>query len=212
MFIIKKDTALRATEHTNIFLGGIGSIHINKTFNKVNYSVDSNKDFTNWIIHLDKYTLLTQKAADFMLFKEVVELMKNKVHLSIEGLKQIINIKASMNLGLSDVLNSEFIDFTPVKRHIIKTENITLCRLLIELQDLLQVKGVLMLELLKRCSTYKIGHRVQWRFRISQHERDLNLMKYLAKYLGSGKVYKYSEKPAVVLTIFQFSDITNIII
>jgi len=37
-------------------------------------------------------------------------------------------------------------------------------------------------------------------------------MKYLAKYLGSGKVYTYSEKPAVVLTIFKFSDITNIII
>jgi len=29
------------------FLGGIGSIHIDKTFNKVNYSVDSNKDLTN---------------------------------------------------------------------------------------------------------------------------------------------------------------------
>lgn len=28
--------------------------------------------------------------------------MNNKKHLSIEGLNQIINIKASMNLGLSD--------------------------------------------------------------------------------------------------------------
>ena len=28
--------------------------------------------------------------------------MKNKTHLSIRGLNQIINIKASMNLGLSD--------------------------------------------------------------------------------------------------------------
>jgi hypothetical protein len=37
-------------------------------------------------------------------------------------------------------------------------------------------------------------------------------MKYLVKYLGSGKIYKYSGKPAVVLTIFNFSDITNIII
>jgi hypothetical protein len=37
-------------------------------------------------------------------------------------------------------------------------------------------------------------------------------MKYLVKYLGSGKIYKYYGKPAVVLTIFNFSDITNIII
>lgn len=88
------------------FLGGIGSIHINKTLNKVNYSIDSNKDLKNLIINLEKYTLLTQKKADFILFKEIVELMKNKVHLSIEGLKKIINIKASMNLGLSDFLKS----------------------------------------------------------------------------------------------------------
>ena len=30
--------------------------------------------------------------------------MKNKTHLSIRGLNQIINIKASINLGLSDFL------------------------------------------------------------------------------------------------------------
>jgi hypothetical protein len=104
------------------FLGGIGSIHINNTLNKVNYSINSNKDLTNLIINLEKYTLLTQKKADFILFKEVVELMKNKVHLSSEGLKKIINIKASMNLGLSDFLKSEFIDFTPVERQVINTE------------------------------------------------------------------------------------------
>lgn len=56
------------------------------------------------------------------MFKEVVELMKNKVHLSSEGLKKIINIKASMNLGVSDFLKSEFIDFTPVERKVINTE------------------------------------------------------------------------------------------
>jgi hypothetical protein len=37
--------------------------------------------------------------------------MNNKIHLSFEGLQQIINIKASMNLGLSDLLKSEFKDF-----------------------------------------------------------------------------------------------------
>jgi hypothetical protein len=105
-------------------LGGIGSIHISPTLNKVNYSVYSKKDLTSLIIHLEKYPLLTQKAADFILFKEVVKLMKNKAHLSIEGLNQIINIKASMNLGLSDFLKSEFNDFTPVERQVINTLNI----------------------------------------------------------------------------------------
>jgi hypothetical protein len=39
--------------------------------------------------------------------------MSNKVHLTIEGLNQIVNIKASMNLGLSDKLKSEFAGYTP---------------------------------------------------------------------------------------------------
>ena len=34
--------------------------------------------------------------------------MSNKAHLSIEGLNQIINLKASMNLGLSPQLKSAF--------------------------------------------------------------------------------------------------------
>ena len=53
------------------------------------------------------------------MFKEVVKLIKNKHHLNLEGLKQIINIKASMILGLSDMLKSEFDGFVPVCRPII---------------------------------------------------------------------------------------------
>lgn len=51
--------------------------------------------------------------------------MNNKAHLSIPpkaGLNQIINIKASINLGISDFLKSEFSNFAPVGRQIIKTE------------------------------------------------------------------------------------------
>ena len=83
--------------------------------------MDSNKDLINLIIILDKYPLLTQKAADFILFKEAVKLINNKAHLTIDGLNQIINIKASMNLGLSDLLKSEFKYITPVKREVINT-------------------------------------------------------------------------------------------
>ena len=58
------------------------------------------------------------------MFKQVVKLMNNKAHLTIEGIHQIINIKASMNLGLSDFLKSEFNGFNPVERPVIITKNI----------------------------------------------------------------------------------------
>jgi hypothetical protein len=50
--------------------------------------------------------------------------MRKKEHLSFEGLQQIINIKASMNLGLSDLLKSNFNNTVPVERPIITTNNI----------------------------------------------------------------------------------------
>jgi len=112
-------------------LGGIGSIHINSTLKKVNYSVDSKKDLINLIHHLENYPLLTQKAAAplqrkgcLFFFREVVKLMNTKDHLSIEGLKKRINIKASMNLGLSDFLKSEFNEINPVERQVINTDSI----------------------------------------------------------------------------------------
>ena len=42
----------------------------------------------------DKYPLKTQKLADYLLFREVVMMMKDKEHLTAEGLQEIINIKS----------------------------------------------------------------------------------------------------------------------
>jgi hypothetical protein len=37
-----------------------------------------------------------------------------------------VNIKASMNLGLSDILQSEFAGYTPVERPVINYDNVIL--------------------------------------------------------------------------------------
>ena len=113
-----------------------------------------------------------------------------------------------MNLGLSDFLKSEFINFTLVERAVINTENIPEPNWIagfVTGEGNFDVK-------ISHQPTNKIGYRVQLRFRISQHERDIILMESLIKYLGSGKIYKYPGKPAIVLTVFNISDITNNII
>jgi hypothetical protein len=81
------------------------------------YRVSSLDSLINVIIpHFEKYPLITQKRADFELFKEVVDLMAKKYHTKPEGLQQIINIKASMNNGLSDSLKDSFENINPVLR------------------------------------------------------------------------------------------------
>lgn len=52
--------------------------------NESSFRVNSLQDLTNIIIpHFLKYPLISQKAADFYLFSQIVSLMNNKVHLTV---------------------------------------------------------------------------------------------------------------------------------
>jgi hypothetical protein len=89
------------------------------------YRVNKLKDILEIIIpHFDKYPLATQKLADYMLFKEIVSLMKNKEHLTLDGLNKILSYKASLNLGLSEKLKDKFSDIEAVKRPLIIEKDI----------------------------------------------------------------------------------------
>jgi hypothetical protein len=68
------------------------------------------------IDYFDKYPLITQKLADYLLFKQVFEMIKNKEHLTIKGLNKIVGIKASINKGLPDILKEAFPDVEPAER------------------------------------------------------------------------------------------------
>ena len=190
------------------YLGGIGSIHLAKNRDMVNYSIDCIKHLNKLIIHLDKYPLFTQKFAEFLLFKQAVNIVNNKAHLTVEGLNKIINIKASMNLGLSDSLKSEFFGYTPVERAVINYDNVNL--------DPYWIAGFVSAEgnfdVRLPSTNSKLGYRVQLRFRITQHIKDIILMEKIIKYFSAGKLYKYGGKNAVSLSLVDFTDITNIII
>jgi len=71
-----------------------------------------------------KYPLITQKRSDYELFKQAVELMKQKEHLTEEGLRKLVAIKASMNKGLSDELKLAFPDTHPVPRPVVENQEI----------------------------------------------------------------------------------------
>jgi hypothetical protein len=68
------------------------------------------------IPHFDNYPLITKKYADYILFKKIVYCVKNKEHLTKEGLSKIVSLKSSMNLGLSEELKKDFSDITPALR------------------------------------------------------------------------------------------------
>jgi spore coat polysaccharide biosynthesis protein SpsF (cytidylyltransferase family) len=67
----------------------------------VYFRIESIKDLAKIINHFDKYPLITDKKADYELFKRIIEKMNNEEHLTEQGIQEIVNIRASLNLGLS---------------------------------------------------------------------------------------------------------------
>lgn len=84
------------------------------------FEVNSLKEMEVVIAHFLKYPLITQKHSDFVLFKLVISRLKNGEHLTDQGLRKIINIKASMNKGISDKLKESFPNVVPVARPVLK--------------------------------------------------------------------------------------------
>ena len=111
----KKDEKL--LRKIQAFFGGIGVLKVKKYI--IQFRVFSIKDLDIILKHFNLYPLITKKLADYLLFKEAVELIKNKEHLTLEGFNKIISIRASMNKGLTETLKTMFPDIIPVVRPIV---------------------------------------------------------------------------------------------
>lgn len=190
------------------YLQGVGSINLSNNRNIANYSVNCIQGWESLIYHLTRYPLRTQKYADYLLLEKAFTIVKKKLHLTKVGLSEIINIKASMNLGLSDVLKLEFTDYAPVERPQVNDNTVVTPYWL---SGFISAEGNFDVRLPSTSS--KLGYRVQLRFRITQHsplgERDMKLMEKIVSFMKCGKVYRYGGKSAVSFTIVDFTDITN---
>ena len=193
---------------------GCGSIVTKKNRSETSFRVNSLHELTNLIIpHFVNYPLLSQKAADFYLFKQIVSLMNTKVHFSEIGLQQIINIRASINLGLSDLQKSKFINYKPVPRPIINYTEIPNGNWIAGFSS---GEGCFLVNISPaplgdKSKISKRPQNIQLIFKISQHQRDKKLLELISKYLNCGAIYSHSEN-AFVFTVGKFLDLNNKII
>jgi hypothetical protein len=198
------------------YFNGIGTIDVRKRKDSKNalayWSVRKFDDIINVIIpHFNKYPLLTQKRADFLLFEKIALLMNNKEHLTNAGLHEIVAIKASMNLGLSEKLSISFPEITPYERPIVNILSIPDPNWIIGFTD---GDGSFFVNIVK--TNNLLGHKVKLMFRIAQHDRDLNLFNLIIKYLNCGtiqrKAYSGSQIHIIDFNVSKFNDIYTKII
>ena len=181
--IHKKDKVLLSRIQS--YFGGVGK-WVDHSSDSVMYSVNSVKDIINVIIpHFDKYPLLTQKRADYLLFKSAVLLINDKKHLTLEGLQDIVNIRASMNKGLSEdsPLALEF-EINPVKRPKVNLPEEIDPNWII---GFVEGEGCFFIGITKNTKS-KINFSVNLLFKISQHKRDIDLLKKILMQLNCGTI------------------------
>lgn len=175
------------------------------------FRVNTLKYIVNIIIpHFDKYPLKTKKYYDYMFFKQVVFLMLNKEHNSLEGIQKIVNLKASINLGLSKELKEAFPLVTPEKISVIE-KKIDYKNLSPEwVSEFSTGESNFFIAVQK--SNNKSGLSVWLRFSIGQDSRDILLLEGLIVFFGCGYVAKYQQRTVCEFVVTKIDHITDKII
>lgn len=175
------------------FFGGIGNLKVKS--NIVQFRVFSLDELDVILNHLEEYPLITKKSVDYSCFKEAIMLIKNKEHLNIEGFNKIISLRASMNLGLPNVLKEAFPDIS--KREIISKDIPS------ELNPywvagFVDAEGCFWIKIIKNLAKDKM--RPVLGFQVTQHNRDLLLMEKLIEFFNCGRLEKTDSASSLVVT------------
>jgi hypothetical protein len=88
-------------------LNGIGTVTSNQS--TCTFRVRKLNELVELVKFFDKYPLISWKKGDYLLFKRLISIMQLKEHLTLEGLQKIVNIRATLNYGLSKELQFMFL-------------------------------------------------------------------------------------------------------
>lgn len=189
------------------FFGRVGKIVLSKEY--CTFRVDSLKDIFKVIIpHFNVYLPVTQKLGDYLLFRDIVIMMDNKEHLTLEGLNKIISIKASLNHGLSKELRAVFHKVEPVLRPLAIDQVIPNSDWM---AGFVSGDGSFYLTI-RKSDELKVGYRAEIGFQITQHSRDQVFMESFIPYFNCGKLKKDARHLVLYFTVSNFTHLIERII
>ena len=185
---------------------GTGSVFV-MSKDSAQYRVESLAGLDIIINHFEKYPLITQKQADYKLFKLAHGLIKNKSHLTQDGLLKLVALKAVINNGMNNDLSIAFPDLDTVLRPEVQLPKIMDPNWL---SGFVEAEGCFSLVIFKN-KTSKYGEAVKLSFIITQSIRDECLIKSLIGYLGCGNT-SLDSRGTIDFKITNFSSLRDIIL
>ena len=189
-------------------LGVRGELYYNQRDDTYKLKISNLLELCNVIVpHFNKYPLFTQKRVDFLLMCQVLKILEDKRHLTLEGLREIVQLKSSMNLGLSDKLANDFPEIQVLPRQIVSTGLPNLDWL----SGFIEGEGCFFVSVYSSPKS-KLKLAVQLVFKITQHIRDVELLLNITKVLGCGRVETRRHGDACDFAVTSFKEIDKSII
>lgn len=154
------------------------------------------------MIFFDKYPLISWKRGDYLLFKQILSIIQLKEHLTLQGLQKIINIRATLNYGLSKELQLMFPETVPVPRPLRETCVIPHSQWI---AGFTSAEGNFSVSLDKGIFKSQL-------FKITQHEKDEVLLTAIKDYFNCGYCYLRKKENTIDFKVTKFSVVNEIII
>lgn len=190
---------------------GVGNVTIQG--NSAMYQITKLGDLISITEHFKLYPLKTQKHADFLLFKKALEIINDKKHLTIEGLHELISLRASLNKGLPERLKLAFPSIKPAVRPVVSNFSLLPNNSNISywIAGFVSGEGCFFIETSKS-KTHKLGISLSLKFLVVQNIRDTYLLESFAQFFGCGNSFIVEKSGIITFSVKKFSDITDKII
>lgn len=128
----------------------------------------------------------------------------------MDGFKEILSIKASMNLGLPMRLKTIFPNISYKTRSEVKDNNIKDSHWVTGFTSG-ELQGCFLVYVLSSCNT-RLGETVRLKFQITQHKRDRILIENLVAFFQCGRIEWISSHLCLNYVVTNFKDIIEKII
>lgn len=162
---------------------------ISKSGNMYVYQISTIEGLKYIRKHFENFPLQTTKYTYFRLWCQVMDIIENKEHLTKEGFLKILSIKNVFPKGLSNKVLRYYPDIFLFLKPIFEPSTKLLSPYWIT--GFVQADGTFGLNFTKQRRMI-LGYTCQPQFRISQHERDLIVLKRIIETLGCGILVKPS--------------------